>query len=383
MTSEGIKRTRVIELDLLRALAIIMVVIGHLTAYLAVPQLMTFSVLAASSFLLLFGLAQFFFLSGFVLQYNYGSTVTKDLGTFFKKRLVRIYPLYWLSIITAFLLLTRHIGNEYILSRSDLLISLSGLQAILSPRFVDPIFTNWFVGVILILYLLFPLLMYLSNKGMNIITASFLILLPLIALRVAFDLVDFRFFLYYGIFVAGILACRYDVMHRHRPQLRFLCVSAVLFAPLYAYIGIIFAPQLVYAAAYGLLWNTNILTYPYLPGTAPPVTVTLLLAITLNLLMLLFIYFVSIAARLSAHTMRKMTRNLLLAIAFSSYALYLFEEQVFDVGHAILHEVLYLTSVQIDVAMVVLVVPILFVFAYWLQTEENKVIKRIRSRRAT
>jgi peptidoglycan/LPS O-acetylase OafA/YrhL len=358
-----------------------MIVIGHLTFYLAMPQLMAFSVLAADNFLFLFGLTLFFFVSGFVLQYNYGSIETKDTVPFLKKRLVRIYPLYWLSIITSFLLQAKGIG-QYALSSSSLLIHALGLQAILAPRFIDPILTNWFVGVILVFYLIFPLLMYLSNKGMNIITASFLILLPLIALRIAFDIIDFRFFLYYGIFVAGILASRYDVMHRHTPQLRFLCISTVLFAPLYAYVGIIFAPQLVHAVAYGLLFNENPLTY--LPAGIPlPVTFALFLVITLNLLMLLFVYVVFTAARLSAHTMRKMTLNLLLAIAFSAYCLYLFNRQVFDIGHAILHVGFHLTSIQIDVGMVVLVVPILFAFSYWLQTEENKVIKRIRSRRAT
>ena len=268
------------------------------------------------------------------------------------------------------------------LSPSGLLIQVLGLQAILAPRFIDPIVTNWFVGVILVFYLLFPLLMYLSNKGMNIIAASFFILLPLIALRIAFDIVDFRFFLYYGIFVAGILASRYDVMHRHTPQVRFLCISAVLFAPLYAYIGIRFAPQLVHAAAYGLLFNANPLTF--LPaGTSLSVTFALFLIITLNLLMLLFVYVVFTAARLSAHSMRKMTLNLLLAIAFAAYCIYLFNRLVFDCGHAILDAWFHLTSIQIDIGMVFLVVPILFAFSYLLQREENEVIKRIRSTRAT
>lgn len=99
--------------------------------------------------------------------------------------------------------------------------------------------------------------------------------------------------------------------------------------------------------------------------------------------MLLFVYVVFAAARLSANRMRKMTLNLLLAIAFASYCLYLFHMQVFALGHAILHVGLLLTSVQIDVATVVLIVPILFAFSYLLQTEENRVTKRIRSWGAT
>lgn len=358
-----------------------MIVIGHLTFYLAVPQLTAISVSAADNFLFLFGLAVFFFVSGFVLQYNYGSIETKDAVAFFKKRVARIYPLYWLSIITAFLLLTKGIGGDDSVSPSFLLIHVLGLQAILAPRFIDPILSNWFVGVILVFYLLFPLLMYLSNKGMNIITASFLILLPLIALRIALDLVDFRLFLYYGIFVAGILASRYDAMHRHTPRLRFFCISAVLLAGLYAFIGLRFTPQLVYAAAYGFLFNENPSTY--LPaGTPLLMPFALFLVIILNLLMLLFVYVVLTAARLSVHRMPKMTLDLFLAIAFSAYCLYLFNRQVFDCGHAILRAGLHLTSIQIDIAMVVLVVPLLFAFSYLLQKEENNVIRRIRSRRA-
>ena len=80
-----------------------MIVIGHLTFYLAMPHLMAFSISTADNFLFLFGLALFFFVSGFVLEYNYSSIIeTKDMVTFLKKRLVRIYPLYWLSFIAFF-----------------------------------------------------------------------------------------------------------------------------------------------------------------------------------------------------------------------------------------------------------------------------------------
>jgi peptidoglycan/LPS O-acetylase OafA/YrhL len=351
--------------------------------YLAKPRF-TFGVIsAADHFLYLFGLALFFFVSGFVLYYNYGSIETKDMVTFFKNRLIRIYPLYWLSIIAVLLLQAFHIEmfDIFWASPGDLLIQIIGLQGILAPRFVDRPPTLWFVGVILIFYLLFPLMIYLSNKGVNIIAASFFILLPLIALRIAFGMVDFFFFLFYAIFVAGIVASRYDAMHRYTPQLRFLCLGAVLFA-LLNIIGIRIAPQLFYATNLGLLFNVNPFTY-FPADTLLSVTFALLFIILLNLLMLLFVYVAFTAAQLSAHKIGKMTLNLLLAIAVAAYSLYLFNIQVFACGYAILNDTFHLTGIHLDIAMVVLVVPILFAFSFLIQRKENEVIKRIRSTRAT
>jgi hypothetical protein len=128
-----------------------------------------------------------------------------------------------LACIHFFVLESYNIGALTIdISFSSMLIRLSGLQALLVPRFINPVSTIRFVGMILIFYLIYPLIVYLPRDGPHLILASCAVLLPFVVMRLAFDIIDFRFFMYYGIFVAGILASKYGVMYKFSPQPRFL-----------------------------------------------------------------------------------------------------------------------------------------------------------------
>lgn len=109
------KHKRLLELDMLRALAITMIVIGHTAAYVTTPLL--FGVLdKLSVYLFIFGLSLFFFVSGFVLYYSHGGIeTTADTLAFWKKRVIRIYPLYWLALISVFVLETYFNIDKYLL----------------------------------------------------------------------------------------------------------------------------------------------------------------------------------------------------------------------------------------------------------------------------
>jgi peptidoglycan/LPS O-acetylase OafA/YrhL len=376
LASKSTKQKRLLELDMLRALAIIMIVIAHTVYYVTTPLL--FTVIGnLSVYLFLFGLSLFFFISGFVLYYSHdGIETSADMLAFWKKRVIRIYPLYWLALVSFFVLENYHITTNLIdVSFSSILIQLSGLQALLAPRFINPVFTVWFVGVILLFYLIYPLIVYRSRDGAHLILASFAVLLPFIVMRLAFNIIDFRFFMYYGIFVAGILASKYEVRYKSSLQPRFLYLGSVLLIALLSLIRYAHILQhAASAAANGVLFNGYGL-FSYNPSELP---LLLSLIILLNLVALLFIYVAFIAARLYSPSINRALLSLLLLIAYATYSIFLFNRQVFDcVGYLVSH--LHLGMVQADVALILLAYPLLLGFAYFVQRGESKIVIRIRN----
>lgn len=350
-----------------------MIVIAH-TVYFVTTPLLLGAIGPLFSYLVIFGLSLFFFVSGFALYYSHdGIETATDLLTFWKKRVIRIYPLYWLALISFFVLEYYHVGMGVDISLSGMLIQLLGLQSLLAPRFINPVSITWFVGVILIFYLIYPLIVYSSRDGALLILASCAVLLPFVAVRLAFDIIDFRFFMYYGIFVAGILASKYGVTHNISPQPRFFYVgSALLIALLLLIRYVRILAQAANAAANGYLFNGyGVLSYN--PGE---LTLLLSLIILLNIVALLFIYVAVIAARLFNPSIGRAPLSLLLLIAYASYSIYLFHVQVFACVQ-VLVENLHLGMVQADVALILLAYPLTLGFAYFVMRGESEIVNRI------
>lgn len=99
------------------------------------------------------GVEVFFLLSGVGLIYSY--TKKPDLKTFFRKRLLRVLPVFWACLILI------HVKNIIVgeFSASDLILAASGLDFL-----IYGVLDTWFIPAILICYLLFPLYYFISNK---------------------------------------------------------------------------------------------------------------------------------------------------------------------------------------------------------------------------
>jgi len=93
----------------------------------------------------------------------------------------RIYPLYWVSLIISFLAILVIIPALHVsllptlqasllgqngLSQSDVMICLLGAQVLLYPRFIN-MPNRWFIGTILICYLLYPPIAYFSKNDVR------------------------------------------------------------------------------------------------------------------------------------------------------------------------------------------------------------------------
>lgn len=120
----------------------------------------------------IYGVTLFFILSGITLyQVYFGkmSFTKQDVLTYGKKRILRIFPLFWLVTITDIML------SKTLPDFSKLFLNLSGLFAVFSW---DKYFSTgvWAIGNELVFYACFPLFVYFTKKNKVFMTLLALVL---------------------------------------------------------------------------------------------------------------------------------------------------------------------------------------------------------------
>lgn len=208
---------RLLEIDTLRSLAILAIVFAHLPyVFGEYPdgQSGDRMVFLLSTVLALFGLSTFFFLSGYSLYlHNNELRNGRQLARFFKKRWTRIYPLYWLGIVSIILLFASPISNlDYAidpLAQTPVqnLATIIGVQAFINEGHTGEM-NLWFVSVILSYYLIYGALVHWSNGIRRLVILSTAIFGLMLCTGWLVDSVDIRFYIYYWFFVGGIAAAR-------------------------------------------------------------------------------------------------------------------------------------------------------------------------------
>src|SRR5665647_2758652 len=220
--------TRLFELDALRAVAITLIVFSHLIFFIK----STLLILTVNSINFVFpvwfyGLSLFFLISGFVLHYTHPIISSRHGAIdFLKRRVARIYPLYWIAL-AVFITLGITLGMDawtFFLAA----IYFCGLQ-VFSPPGSEWFGLLWFVGVILLYYLIYLVLAKLSQAPKLLLAAALGFPLFFIVLRLAFNVVDSRFFVYYGIFIAGVIASKYNLLYRTNAKRRYTAYSIAVF----------------------------------------------------------------------------------------------------------------------------------------------------------
>ena len=295
-------RKRLAEFDIMRGLAIAIILFHHLPDYgLNFYNLNNFGINLDLSMLnelnTFFGLGLFVYISGVLLQKGYPSLAGRQqTSSFFKKRFIRIFPLYYISL-AIFVKIMPAAGPKLIL------MHLLGLQLILASFHYRPMLTLWFIGLITIYYIFFVLAK--KAEGNNLRLFATLLAFPLLLLiwRGTENMGDLRLFIYYPVFLAGLYGD--SIFERIRQDYRLAAGLAIFFfLSIYLYAA--------YMSRAGLL--------AHLIGG---LGAFLVMSCIISCIMISFVWLVrSISSR--AANISKYFK----ALSYSSYCIYLFHRQI-------------------------------------------------------
>lgn len=165
-------------------------------------------------------LATFVFCSGLLLASRCFELNLRGLMTFYQRRIVRIYPLYLLS-----LMLFVGIG----------LVEWSSVfnAVLLRSMFNPPApYTLWFISMIMVYYLATPFLVVLAEDWQHYLVVSLALLAALIVYHLRVNEIDTRVILYLPCFLFGIQLAKSKItqiwLKRHRDWMAILLVPSFL-----------------------------------------------------------------------------------------------------------------------------------------------------------
>jgi peptidoglycan/LPS O-acetylase OafA/YrhL len=174
---------RSLFIDILRVTAIMLVVLQHIISTSSLSnelQPYYFSLNFFNIFHIYYGnigIWLFLFASGCSLALNYPNLDTvKEVKNYLGKRIIRIYPTYWTAILFNITVFNTVIPS---LTGVDIARMVSGFQAFFVSTFEDFYGkvngTFWFIGVIVSLYFLYPIVLLMIRKRPNVALLSLLI----------------------------------------------------------------------------------------------------------------------------------------------------------------------------------------------------------------
>ncbi|RXA21880.1 acyltransferase [Methanosarcina sp. MSH10X1] len=217
-------KNKIIAFDFLRALAIAMIIPAHLSNFLS-STYSKLALYAVDPYVANMGLGLFIFMSGYLLYYNNHSIDSfQNVLFFYRKRLLRIFPLYWAAIAAftlVFFIFAPELNSgfvfpnaEHVFSFKNLIIHILGLQIFLAPAYAFPMLTLYFIGLIIVFYTIYPIIIMLSKNSKQLLLYFFLVFLGFSLISKVFNVIDHRFFMFFPVFVFGILTCRESLFEK-------------------------------------------------------------------------------------------------------------------------------------------------------------------------
>lgn len=155
------KKERILYFDLIKLVATLCVFICHFTRTLESHGVgFDFKLLPDNVFTVYlgsFGVSLFFIVSGAALMYVYDEKI--DVKNYLIRRFKGIYPLFWLTYIIAFFIMFyKNAGMNHGIPKYRIIYSILGCDG--NVQFFQPTFYlvgEWFLSVIILLYVVFPL----------------------------------------------------------------------------------------------------------------------------------------------------------------------------------------------------------------------------------
>ena len=174
------RRPRLFYLDLVRALATLIIVLTHFNnpylaggGYLLTNQ--PFGIYVGG-----LGVSLFLIISGSALTYTYGGASGLDLKRFYWKRFKGIYPMFWIAwfcVVVYYFIVT--CGSPPIRAPlRNMVFTVLGMDGYLANFHVPTayILGEWFLGFIVIFYIIFPVLLW-GVERFPVLTAAVLLLI--------------------------------------------------------------------------------------------------------------------------------------------------------------------------------------------------------------
>lgn len=348
-------KRRLLHFDFLRAIAIIFIIVGHIPQYLNNNQIF----LIFSPYITILGMGIFVFISGYLIYEN-NRTINSidDITTFYKRRIVRIFPLYWIAIILFYavfaVLIPRYACGQVDCSEvrirygfENILIHIAGLQILLSPLYAIPLPALHFIGLIILFYLMYPFFILYSKRLRDIIILSVSVLILFSIIRLAFGIIDSRFFNYFPIFISGVVCCYLDILHNDKYS-KYLVVAPII---------------IVVALLFDLRYASTLNIDSYSP------IATLLYTIFIRDSPYLMIAFPIVLLWFAESFLRGISyqyKGIIEFISTASYPVFLFHTPLFYIGFGAAY-FLKLMGVLHDVFIIGVVIPIIFVISYIIQ----------------
>lgn len=166
------QKERLFYLDFVRAIGTILIILTHYNAlflFNSFSQNKSGIILTAdisNVYIGSVGVSLFLIVSGAALTYVYENKEMK-VFSFYKKRLSSIYPIFWIGYILAFCItFCQNHGIQQGIPRKNIIFSILGIDTYLANYGVATfaLVGEWFIGLILMIYILFPLLLKLFNS---------------------------------------------------------------------------------------------------------------------------------------------------------------------------------------------------------------------------
>ena len=276
-------------------------------------------------------LALFIYLSGYFLG-KYKIESLKDAKDFYKKRLIRFYAPFFLSALSMWA-----IG---MFPFTTLITSLLGI----SPYWLPQPPTLWFISMLLGFYLITPVVLAQKNVVKRLIVSGVIYLVLFLFHRYVRP-IDDRVLMYFPFFILGIVTPKEHFMDSIT-KLSYLFISGILFSVI----------------LYFNLHRVHVFTY--------------LCSFTFvnNLIGVCFILALS-----NLIDKFSLVKPMLLKVSYASMAIYLFHRQIyylfmFGLPSKLVYQILYFA---------VIVIPVTFVIAYFIQVYYDKLENSIKKNSLT
>ncbi|MFX0021797.1 MAG: acyltransferase family protein [Candidatus Hermodarchaeota archaeon] len=380
------------ELDILRIIAILIVVILiHIPNNYAYPFAMDYT--PYQGFLLHtlgihVAMGSLVFVSGFGLYLNKNNrniNNTKKLFGFLKKRFLRIFPLYWIALIL-FIIFFGYWDQGFFYIFAHIL----GIQMVVAPTYGWAIWTLWFIGIIVIYYLIFIILSFTGSIKWIIPTALIILLLFAI-IHIYTGLFEYRFFYYYLLFILGIISANLYTSSQYARVKEFL-KNKSKYLPIIVGFGTAALSIVIYLiltqycfsyfnSEYGTTFLFQILDLQ--PGIIESAVAVLLI----DLIILVYIIFIVSLSYAFISSFKLLLPKIKInktfsIVAYSTFCAYLFHRIFLVIYTFILSEGLNLDIRAFEnLYLVLLFVPFIFLFSYFIQKGTDRVLKRFSSKR--